>query len=116
MALGNPSWDPTPLQRDVPSSQGREHGHTSSSPRGSVISNRILTCVIYLVIGTVLEVFVSSYRLLHLDCIRLTLYSTKRNLVKKTKKFCSYLFTPTLGKSISILSVCAGSRLPYMRA
>ena len=31
--LENPSWDPTPLQRDVPSPQGREHGNTSSSPR-----------------------------------------------------------------------------------
>src|SRR4051812_6080959 len=43
--LGNPSWDPTRLQCDiprlqcdVPSSQGREHGNTSSSPRASDIS------------------------------------------------------------------------------
>lgn len=31
--LGNHSLDPTPLQRDVPSCKGREHGNTSSSPR-----------------------------------------------------------------------------------
>ena len=63
MALGSPSWFPTPLQRDVPYFIVREHGNTSSSPRASVISIPEFT---FLVIAIGLEVLI--------PCLSLVLY------------------------------------------
>ena len=60
MALGSPSWFPTPLQRDVPYFIVREHGNTSSSPRASVISIPEFT---FLVIAIELEVLISCLSL-----------------------------------------------------
>ena len=61
MALGSPSWFPTPLQRDVPYFIVREHGNTSSSPRASVISIPEFT---FLVIAIELEVLISCLSLM----------------------------------------------------
>ena len=63
MALGSPSWFPTPLQRDVPYFIVREHGYTSSSPRASVISIPEFT---FLVIAIKLEVLYLAYHLCYL--------------------------------------------------